>query len=278
MIMASLFLGVMSITVKIIPRIPVFEIVFFRSIITLIMTAGLVKRKKLPFWGNNKKLLVLRGVFGSAGLLLYFITLKDMPLASAVTIQYLSPIFSTILAIFILSQPMPTFKWLFYVIAFVGVSLVKGFDDRISIVMLLIGISSAVFSGLAYNMIAKLKGQDDPLTVVMYFPLVTLPLIAVPTVLTWVTPTWVELLWLVGMGISTQLGQLFMTKAFQGENVGKIAIFQYLGIVWALVFGYLIFSETFSTQSLLGMALVVMGVVLSVLYGLWEKRKLKAQV
>lgn len=276
--MASLFLGVMSITVKIIPRIPVFEIVFFRSIITLIMTAGLVKRKKLPFWGNNKKLLVLRGVFGSAGLLLYFITLKDMPLASAVTIQYLSPIFSTILAIFILSQPMPTFKWLFYVIAFVGVSLVKGFDDRISIVMLLIGISSAVFSGLAYNMIAKLKGQDDPLTVVMYFPLVTLPLIAVPTVLTWVTPTWVELLWLVGMGISTQLGQLFMTKAFQGENVGKIAIFQYLGIVWALVFGYLIFSETFSTQSLLGMALVVMGVVLSVLYGLWEKRKLKAQV
>jgi drug/metabolite transporter (DMT)-like permease len=277
MVMATLFLGVMSITVKILPRIPVFEIIFFRSIVTLVMTASLVKKKKLPFWGNNKKILILRGVFGSAGLLLFFITLKSMPLASAVTIQYLSPIFSTLLAIVILSQPMPAFKWLFYIVAFVGAAMVKGFDERVSTIMLLVGISSAVFSGLAYNMIAKLKGQDDPLTVVMYFPLVTVPLILIPTIYTWVTPTWVEFLWLIGMGISTQLGQLFMTKAFQAENVGKIAIFQYLGIVWALTFGYFLFDETFGAKSLVGMLLVVAGVVLSVLYGLWEKKKLSQQ-
>ncbi len=274
MIMGSFFLGIMSLTIKLTPRIPVFELVFFRSIITFLMTAIIIRQKKLPFWGNNKKLLILRGVFGSAGLLLFFITLKDMPLASAVTIQYLSPIFTTILAIVLLSQRMPAFKWLFYIIAFAGAAMVKGFDDRVSTTMLLIGISSAIFSGLAYNMIAKLKGKDDPLTIVMYFPLVSLPLIAVPTIITWITPTWVELAWLIGMGVSTQLGQLFMTRAFQAENIGKVAIFQYLGIVWALVFGYFIFNETFDTNSLMGMTLVVMGVVLSVLYGLWEKRKL----
>lgn len=273
MIMGSFFLGVMSLFIKLVPRIPVYELMFFRSIVTLVMTGFLVKKKKLPFWGNNKKILILRGVFGSAGLLLFFLTIKEMPLASAVTIQYLSPVFSTILAIFILSQPMPAFKWLFYVIAFAGVALVKGFDDRVTTTMLIVGISSAVFSGLAYNMIAKLKGQDDPLTVVMYFPLVTLPLIAIPTIYTWVTPTLEELVWLLGMGVATQLGQLFMTKAFQGENIGKVAIFQYLGIVWALLFGYFVFSETFTTQSLVGMVMVVLGVVLSVLYGIWEKKK-----
>lgn len=278
MIMGSFFLGVMSLLIKLTPRIPVFELMFFRSIVTLVMTVFLVKQAKLPFWGNNKKILILRGVFGSAGLLLYFYTVKEMPLASAVTIQYLSPVFSTIFAIFILAQAMPKFKWLFYLIAFAGVAMVKGFDDRISIIMLVVGISSAVFSGLAYNMIAKLKGQDNPLTVVMYFPLVTLPLIAIPTIYTWVTPTWVELGWLIGMGVATQLGQLFMTKAFQGEDVGKVAIFQYLGIVWALLFGYFVFSETFTTQSLVGMLLVVAGVALSVLYGLWEKKKLKVKV
>lgn len=277
MIIGSFFLGVMSLFIKLTPRIPVYELMFFRSIVTLVMTVFLVKRKKLPFWGNNKKVLILRGVFGSIGLLLYFITVKQMPLASAVTIQYLSPVFSTILAIFILTQPMPNFKWLFYVIAFAGVAMVKGFDDRVTTIMLVVGMASAVFSGLAYNMIAKLKGQDDPLTVVMYFPLVTIPLIAIPTIYTWVTPTWEELGFLIGMGVSTQLGQLFMTRAFQGENVGKVAIFQYLGIVWALLFGYFVFSETFTTQSLLGMLLVVAGVALSVLYGLWEKKRIKAK-
>lgn len=201
-----------------------------------------------------------------------------MPLAAAVTIQYLSPIFSTILAIYILKQPMQPIKWLFYIIAFVGVFLVKGFDARVDTPMLVVGIGSAIFSGLAYNMIGKLKGQDDPRVIVMYFPLVTIPLIIVPTIMFWETPTAIEWVYLIGMGVTTQLAQLYMTWAFQAEDISKVAIFQYLGMVYALLLGYFLFDESFSVLSFTGMMLLVGGVVLSVLYGIFEKRKLKAQV
>jgi drug/metabolite transporter (DMT)-like permease len=278
MLLATFFFAIMNVTVKVLPGIPVYEIIFFRSLVTLVMSAIAIKQKGLSFLGNNKKLLILRGLFGSAGLLLYFITVKEMPLASAVVIQYLSPIFSTILAIYILHQPMKPIKWLFYVIAFVGVFVVKGFDSRISMTMFACGVGSAIFSGLAYNMIGKLKGQDDPLVVVMYFPLVTLPLIAIPTAMVWVTPSWVELCWLIGMGVSTQLAQLLMTRAFQAEDISKVAIFQYVGLIYALVFGYFIFDESFNLQSIAGMLLLVAGVVLSAIYGTIETKKLNKQV
>lgn len=278
MMLATLFFACMNVMVKLLPRIPVYEVIFFRSWITLLMSAVVIKRANISFWGNNKKLLLLRGLFGFFGLLLYFTTVKNMPLASAVTIQYLSPIFSTILAIYILKQPMQPIKWLFYIIAFAGVFLVKGFDARVDTLMLLVGIGSAIFSGLAYNIIGKLKGQDDPRVIVMYFPLVTIPLIIVPTIMFWETPTAMEWLYLIGMGVTTQLAQLYMTWAFQAENIGKVAIFQYLGMVYALLLGYFLFDESFNLLSFTGMMLLVGGVVLSVLYGIWEKRKLKVSV
>ncbi len=278
MMLATLFFAGMNVMVKLLPRIPVYEVIFFRSWITLLMSAVVIKRANISFLGNNKKLLLLRGLFGFFGLLLYFTTVKNMPLASAVTIQYLSPIFSTILAIYILKQPMQPIKWLFYIIAFVGVFLVKGFDARVDTLMLLLGIGSAIFSGLAYNMIGKLKGQDDPRVIVMYFPLVTIPLIIVPTIMFWETPTAIEWVYLIGMGVTTQLAQLYMTWAFQAEDISKVAIFQYLGMVYALLLGYFLFDESFSLLSFTGMMLLLGGVVLSVLYGIIEKRKLKVQV
>lgn len=278
MMLATLFFAGMNVMVKLLPRIPVYEVIFFRSWITLLMSAVVIKRANISFLGNNRKLLLLRGLFGFFGLLLYFTTVKNMPLASAVTIQYLSPIFSTILAIYILKQPMQSIKWLFYIIAFAGVILVKGFDARVDTLMLLLGIGSAIFSGLAYNVIGKLKGQDDPRVIVMYFPLVTIPLIIVPTIMFWETPTAMEWLYLIGMGVTTQLAQLYMTWAFQAENIGKVAIFQYLGMVYALLLGYFLFDESFNLLSFTGMMLLVGGVVLSVLYGIWEKRKLKVLV
>lgn len=273
MLLSTLSFALMNIAVKMLPRIPVFELVFFRALVTLAMSAIVIKQAGIPFFGNNKLLLISRGVFGSISLLLYFVTVQEIPLASAVTIQYLSPIFSTFLAIYVLHQPMQPFKWVFFAISFAGVTMVKGFDDRISTLMLLCGIGSAVFSALGYNTIGKLKGQDDPRVIIMYFPLVTLPLITIPTITNWVTPDWKELLLLLAMGIFTQLGQLYMTWAYHTENIGRVAIFQYLGIVYALLLGYFVFDESFTFQSIAGMGLVVAGVVLSVAYTFWEKRK-----
>ena len=173
MLLAVCFFALMNVAVKFLPHIPAIEIILFRSVFSFIFSYMILKRKSVPVLGNNRKLLVLRGVVGSVGLITFFYTLQNIPLASAVTIQYLGPIFTSILGIFIVKEKVKPKQFVFFAIAFLGVLTIEGFDPRIDALFLGIGIVSALFSGLAYNVIRKLKNTEHPLVIVFYFPLVT---------------------------------------------------------------------------------------------------------
>ena len=266
MLISTFAFSLMTLFVKFLPNIHAFEIIFFRSLISLIISFTALRMKRIYPLGVNKKYLVMRGLFGVTALTLFFITLQNVPLANAVTIQYLSPIFTAIFAIFMLGERLKWLQGLFFFISFYGVILIKGFDERVDTLYLILGITSAVFAGLAYNCIRKVKDTDHPLVVVLYFPLVATPLMGVLSYFKWVTPTLEEFGILLGIGIATQFGQVFMTKALQAENAAKISAMKYFGTVYALLYGYLFFSETYSTQALLGIGLVILGVLLNVGY------------
>jgi drug/metabolite transporter (DMT)-like permease len=93
MIQATVYYAGMNLCIKYLNHIPAHQIIFIRSVVTFCITFYLIKKQNLNLWGNNKGWLVLRGVAGFAGLFCYVITVQHMPLASAVTIQYLSPVF-----------------------------------------------------------------------------------------------------------------------------------------------------------------------------------------
>jgi len=263
MLLAGIFFALMNVSVKFIPHIPAIEIILFRSLFSLIFSYAILKQQKVPVFGNNKKLLVLRGVVGSVGLITFFYTLQKIPLASAVTIQYLSPIFTTILGVFLVKERVKPIQFLFFAISFAGVLVVQGFDSRVNLFYAAIGVTSAIFSGLAYNVIRKLKNTEHPLVIIFYFPLVTLPIATVVSYFTWVQPVgwdWAILLWI---GICTQTAQYFMTVAYQNANVAKVSSMTYLGLLYALFFGFLLFGETFGALSYVGMGLVLLGILLN---------------
>ena len=156
--------------IKYVGDIPAAEVVFFRSLVTLSMSWVIIKKRKLNPFGTHKKLLLLRGLFGFVGLTLYIYTVQRMSLASAVTIQYLSPVFTTIIAVFILKQKVKWLQWLFFAVAFGGVFLIKGFDPTVDVRLMLIGITGAIGAAMAYNVIGMLKGKEDPIVIVFYFP------------------------------------------------------------------------------------------------------------
>lgn len=273
-LVSGLFMAAMNVLVKWADAYSIYQIIFFRAIITLIISYGIIKKSGLSPFGNDKKHLVLRGFFGFLGLLFYFLTVKHMPLATAVSVQYLSPVFTAILAIFINKQKTNWWTWGFYAIAFAGILVIKGVDARVDWLILLAGIGSAMASGAAYNMIRRIGKQDDPNVIVFYFPLITLPLVLIPAFMTWVWPgTLVDWLILLGIGITTQYGQVYMTKAFQHSQLSGVAIFQYLGIIYALFFGYLWFDEAYSFYSLIGMFLVVLGAVGNALFTQYKKKQ-----
>lgn len=270
MLQATFFFAVMNVIVKHIPNIPAVEVVFFRSIVSLVLSYGFLKSQRINVWGSNHGILVLRGLSGSIALCLFFITIQSIPLASAITIHYLSPIFTTIIGIYFVKEKVYKWQWLFFGIAFGGILIIQGFDARVSLGYTILGVVAAFLSGVAYNCIRKLKTSEHPLVIIFYFPLVTLPLTGIYLLFDWVLPVGIEWLWLLLIGLSTQFAQYFMTKSYQSEDLSKVASLNYIGIIYALGFGYIFFDESYNTLTYLGMGVVLIGVVLNI----WYKTKL----
>ena len=263
MLLAGVFFAMMNVSVKYIPHIPAIEIVWFRSVFSLIFTVIVLGKKGIPIFGNNKANLITRGIVGSISLILFFYTLQRIPLASAVTMQYLSPIFTTILGIFILKEKVRPIQFLYFAMAFAGVMIIQGFDPRVDALSAGMGLISALAAGIAYNMIRKLKTSEHPLVIVFYFPLVTMPVASILMYFDWAMPSgwdWLILLWI---GICTQSAQYFMTVAYQTGNLSRVSSLSYMGVLYALIFGFFLFGETFPFASHIGMGLVLIGIFLN---------------
>jgi len=266
MFLSTLAFFLANICVKQVAHIPAMETVFFRCTIASVFCFIGLHRAKADWKGTNHTQLLLRGVFGTTALFLFFITLQNIPLASAMTIQYLSPIFTTVIAIFFLRESVPKLQWLFYALAFSGVLLIERSDARISPFYLAIGIISAFCSGMAYNLVRSMKGKEHPLTVVLHFQLIGVVVGFISLFFDWRTPAGWDWLYLFLVGVFAQTGQIFLTNALQKERVASVAIVNYSGLIYALLAGSILFAEQQSAVSLAGMLLVVFGVLLSVVY------------
>ena len=266
MLLATFLFSCMNALVKFVPHIPAAEIVFFRSVVSLAMSYGVLKAQRVYVWGNNRKLLIARGLTGAVALLLYFVLLQQIPLATAVTLQFLAPIFTAVLGMLLLHERVRPWQWVFFAISFGGMLVINGFDARISTVHLLMGIIAAAGAGMAYTIIRKLNYSEHPLVIVLYFPLVTLPITGLYSAFHWVPPQGWDWAFLLGVGVLTQFAQYFMTKSYQAEEISKVANLNYLNIIYALGLGFIFFGETFNLMTYGGMALVLVGVLLNVWY------------
>ena len=273
MFLSTLAFFFANVFVKQVAHIPAMETVFFRCIVaTAICLYGLRGIKGAAI-GSNRVMLLLRGLFGTTALFCFFLTLQQMPLASAQTIQYLSPIFTATIGIFILSESIRPVQWAFYAVAFAGVLVIERVDDRISPLYLGLGILSAFCSGMAYNLVRSLRGKEHPLTVVLHFQLVGAVIGFVSLFFQWEWPRGWDWLYLLLVGIFSQLGQIFLTNALQRERIAGVAIINYTGLVYAITVGWIVFGEAQGIGSLLGMALVVAGVMMSVMHGRRQSRR-----
>jgi drug/metabolite transporter (DMT)-like permease len=266
MLLATFIFAVMNVLVKYVDNIPAIEIILFRSIVSFVMSGATLSLKRINPLGKNRKILFIRGLAGALALMMFFTTLQEIPLASAVTIMFLGPIFTAILGVWIVREKVFPWQWAFFALSFVGIVMIKGFDPRVSPFMALLGLGAAFFSGVAYNMIRKLKNTEHPLVIIFYFPLVTLPIVGVYSYFNWVQPVGIEWVFLIAIGVLTQFAQYFMTKSYQSEDLSKVANINFIGVIYALGFGYVLFDESFNILTYLGMTLVMLGVVLNVIY------------
>lgn len=263
LLIATVLFSGHNIGVKWLSHMPTVQIVFMRAIISLIICVGTLKYLGVPLVGNNKKFLWLRGVFGTMALFGFFYCLQRMPLGVATILINLSPIFTVLIAHFTLNEKAHPLQGLLFLGAFSGVVLIKGWSFDVSWTLTMLGVGVAFVAGCAYTCVRVLKDTDHPLVVILYFPLVTVPIMIVPTIKYWQPPTPIEWGILIGIGLLTQFAQYFMTMAYQMERASSVMIFNYAGIIWAIIAGMFLFNEIPNLYQMLGMGMILLCLILS---------------
>ncbi len=240
-----------------------FQLVFFRSLFTVVFCTIYLKHQSISILGNERKLLIARGVIGVLSMVSFFYALQLMPFGSAVSLRYLAPVFATMMGLWFLKEKVKSIQWLFFLMAFGGAVLLKGFDGRISLFALCLILCSAALVGVVYVLIRKIGMKDHPLVIINYFMSIGVLIGGVFTVLYGKMPIGTDWWWFLGMGIAGFFGQLFVTQAFQMAEANKIAPISYLEVVFSLLLGFFFFGETHSYWSLLGILLIIGGMLLN---------------
>jgi drug/metabolite transporter (DMT)-like permease len=264
MILSTFAFAVVNMIIKFMDEYSGFQLVFFRSAVSLTITVIQLRILKVNIWGINKPILLLRGISGVVALIMMYILIKNISLGTAVMLQYLSPISTALIAVFWLKERISFKQWLYLFLCVVGVGILKWGSMGLSFQMLLLGLGSAGFSGLAYNCIRICKETDHPLVAVLYFPLVGTPVALLLTFLLsdWISPSWNDLGLILVLGLFTQIAQVSMTKALQSDKAANVAVFKYLGVIHAFVIGWLIFGEPISLITIIGIGVILTGIIL----------------
>ena len=239
------------------------QVVFFRALGTFVFIFPYMLYKRIPILGTHRVWLTIRGVVGFLSLAAFFIVVQRIPLGSAISIRYIAPAVSVILAVLFLKEKVNLWQWISLAIALLGVFILKGTDMRIDELSFFLVLLSAVLVGAVFTMIRYLGPKEHYLTIINYFMVISI-LGSLFFINQWRMPNSTEWLWVGCIGIFGLIGQIFMTRAFQEAETNTIAPFKYMELVYALLLGWLLLDETHGYIALFGMALIIVGMVLNV--------------
>jgi drug/metabolite transporter (DMT)-like permease len=274
MMLSAFFVALISLGVKLLHQIPAVEVLFFNALGALVASFSTLLYRRIPIWGNNHRLLLTRGIVGTLGVTLYFFTLQNISLPSAVTLHYTAPIFAAIIGVFLVKEPISSQQWLFLALSFAGVILINGFSLTEASWYVLSGLTGAFFRGLSNTIVRKLEHMEHPLVVTFYAYLATVPLAGAYMLYDFVMPQAQDWIILGTISVLGYISHYYAVKAYQTGPVAPVAATAYVAILYALLFSYLFLGEAFPQLKLLGMALVLLGVLLNLFY---QQRKLPNQ-
>jgi len=256
MLIAAICFAAMGVLIKLIPNIPLTEIVFFRNIPTIIIVPLILKSKGIQILGNNRPLLLLRSLLSAFAIYSFFYTIKVMTLTDSLTIKQLAPFLSIFFAALFLKEKISLKQVSIFVFAFLGILLVVKPGIRADILPAIIGLGGAVFTALGYIMIRRLRSEDHPLVIVNYFGYV-IALTALG-VLLWqkniIIPDIKSLIILVLLGLVGLGAQYTLTLSYNMAPPKMVSLYLYLQIVFGFIFD---FKDAPDLFSLFGVSFVI---------------------
>ncbi len=251
------------------------EVTFWRNAVGLIVIAALVWKTPIRNVGGKPFTLIFRGVVGTVALLAFFYTISVTTLSNAIVYAKTEPIFTALLAFFLLGEKLKLNAVLAVMIGFAGVLFLTKMEMEYLHIM---GILTGFLSALAYTSVRSLKAYYDERSVVLSFMLagVLIPIVLMVAaeyvvsdtfafaLSVFVIPRGEDWVWIALMGIAAAFGQVYMTRAYFYAKAGIISTVSYSVVVFATLFGVML-GDIFPTPLTLlgGILVIVSGILLA---------------
>ena len=252
--------SLMDVLVKWSDAYPVGQVLFFRGFCGIIPILFLIPRDRfLDFYKTTRPLLHFkRCLSGLIALVAIFIALRNLPLATVVSITFAAPIFTTIFSIFLLKEKVGLYRWLAVLVGFVGIIVITepGFSS-----LNFYYIYPIIFClGLSYVAIAIRKlSTTEPVWLISFFFSFSIAILGLLSLFQgWVMPNFLDLFLLSMVGILGGLANLWLSQSYKYSEVSLVTPLKYLALVFAIIFGYFIWSEVPTLKTLMGALLVIL--------------------
>lgn len=277
MLGSSILFAAMGMMVKVASRsLPNEMVVFFRSAIGLLALLPWVLRDGVSALATRHlRLHVTRSIAGLAAMYCFFFALANMPLAEAMVLNYSTPLFIPLIALFWLGERPPHKVWWVIGLGFIGVLLILKPGSGLFTAIALVALAGALLAAIAMVNIRRLTHTEPATRIVFYFSLISTLTSAVPLIWSWRTPQ--SGLWglLLLMGAVATTAQIFLTRAYAHASSAQVGPFIYATVVFAALFGWLIWGETPDTVSITGTLLVGLAGALTIRF---EPRPVPASI
>ena len=269
--------SIMDICVKWLDYYPVGQVLFLRFFIGFIPIFFIIPREKIfSFYKTSRPgLHAFRAFTGAAAIIALFIGLRELPLADVVSLTFGGPIFVTVASIFFLSEKVGIKRWSAVFLGFIGMLLIvqPAFID-LNFYYITPIIFCIFFACVAIS-VRSLSKTEPNYRIAFYFTFLC-SILGIATIFRgdWVLPTKIDLAIFIVMGLCGSIANLLLTQSYRLAEASLVTPIKYLSLVFAIAFGFLIWSEIPKLLTLLGSLLVI----ISSLIIFVRENKLKKQI
>ena len=252
--------SLMDVIVKWSDDYPVGQVLFFRGFFGIIPILFLIPKERFyDFYKTERPILHIKRCFaGLIAIVSIFIALRNLPLATVVSISFASPIFTTIFSIFLLKEKVGFYRWLAVLVGFIGIIIISepGFSA-----LNIYYIYPIIFClGLSYVAIAIRKlSSTEPVWLISFFFSFSILIFSFFSIYQkWIMPSFFDLILLSSIGILGGIANLWLSQSYKFSEVSLVSPLKYLALVFAIIFGYFVWDEVPTIKTLMGASLVIL--------------------
>lgn len=252
----------------------VLEIVFFRNLIACVpfLIAGFAFGRREIFVIQSKRLMIAtRAVLGTLTLTMTFAAYSLMPMAETSVLLFTASLFIPVLGVLILHERVGPYRWTAVLTGFVGVSIMVQPTGEVAMLGVVVALCAALLQATMSILLRHLGGHERPETTTFYFFIIGTFVsgLAMPFVAT--GPTLAEIPFFIAIGLAGAAAQWLYSTALKYTPAALVAVINFSGIVWAILFGWLVWNDWPLPIVFAGTAIVISSNLLIV----WRERSLR---